>query len=435
MANSVKNEDGKKSKRGSKRQRDLVPTTGLAKYLTEQDVDAWQCVLVDTGQRAQNNCWDHFKKYKADEKQEWVVCLICLRKELEVSRAENRDLIPKNYEVKYGAGKSTSKLTSHDERKHQVDANGVEVVKRKKSSKDVRSKVDSSTSQPISTKPVKQFTLKTTDGNSMMTEPFRLLLTLTKLDWTEVKIPREEWDVEDTESTQKALPYLVVPNGDVFKNVIGLVRFTGKHIQIEGHKLYPDHAIKSLAVDEWIARIEGLINDLTADSFVVSGDQASEMVRSCTLGGSIFDKLTMWDNACKGPYLTGDRCTIADVLAFWVLTYMQTGYLVGVPQTIINPFANLTTMCNRVKNHRIIREFFLSKTDPFFEYFVDRNYVPPPTGVSNLISSSKSTKNSGAWDKNGSEHESQVQRQQQEVMAMTSDGQENMIGNSYVPKI
>ena len=125
--------NGKAPRRSSGMDLDNHTTTGIENYILDpQAEDDWRQLLVDSGDRSQNTCWEHFKKYKNTERGEYVVCLICLSKELNNAKNEGRDLIPKKFEVKYGSAKSTSKLTSHDERKHPKGLDGEPITKKRK---------------------------------------------------------------------------------------------------------------------------------------------------------------------------------------------------------------------------------------------------------------------------------------------------------------
>jgi len=106
----------------------------MSTWLTPEQAVVWQELLVDnkTVNRKKHKCWDHYKLYKDPARAEHVVCMLCLAHELASAERDHRNVIPKKFEIKYGATKAVQTLTQHDRHNHLDGEDGKPVVKERK---------------------------------------------------------------------------------------------------------------------------------------------------------------------------------------------------------------------------------------------------------------------------------------------------------------
>ena len=337
------------------------PTTGLENYLNPEQEEEWRLQLVDTGHRAMNNCWDHFKKYKSADRSEYVVCLICLAKELNNARDDTRLPLQKKYEIKYGAAKSTSKLTSHVERKHRTGLDGEPITKKRRVSekKEKSERVAREPGAP-NLKVPKSYKFTYFDEPSIG-EPIRMLMKIGKLTWEDERVSIAEWANKKVSTKWGQLPYLTMPNGEVFSQTSAIVRFVGRMVYLDGARIYPDNTQKAMAIDEYIGVFEEIRRLLLNTLPLANEDKLITLTILTSEGGAVYQLLAKMEVGFTNTYLCGDRMTLADVWAFWMLTFMKCGFWYGLPANYLEPFPKLSELCLSIRNMPVLREYFAER--------------------------------------------------------------------------
>lgn len=96
--------------------------SGVVLHSNEEEPQQHQWVLVSPNSKNPASCWKYFKKFHKTQEhltgKDMAACLMCLEREKEIAKKENRAEIVQNFAVYY-PDNSTSKLTRHLKSKHR----------------------------------------------------------------------------------------------------------------------------------------------------------------------------------------------------------------------------------------------------------------------------------------------------------------------------
>eukprot|EP00441_Pelagodinium_beii_P034034 CAMPEP_0197642626 /NCGR_PEP_ID=MMETSP1338-20131121/16229_1 /TAXON_ID=43686 ORGANISM="Pelagodinium beii, Strain RCC1491" /NCGR_SAMPLE_ID=MMETSP1338 /ASSEMBLY_ACC=CAM_ASM_000754 /LENGTH=413 /DNA_ID=CAMNT_0043215769 /DNA_START=86 /DNA_END=1327 /DNA_ORIENTATION=+ len=163
------------------------------------------------------------------------------------------------------------------------------------------------------------------------------------------------------------VPYAEFPNGKIVAQTKALARYFGKLSSLEssmpGEKLlYPRDEFSALVVDEFIEVCEDIRMKLTP-TFTIQEQSEKEAARAALFApGGACAELFVKLEANVGAYAAGDYMTLADVWAFWMMSFLRSGFWDGLPASCLDRYPKLNAICSRVKSHPAVCSYY-SKQD------------------------------------------------------------------------
>ena len=201
-------------------------------------------------------------------------------------------------------------------------------------------------------------------------ESMRLALTLGGIKFEDQRLAGEEWGKMKAEVAPKQLPLLHV--GDkVFGQSLAQLRYVSKISKFEGRALYPEDALLSLEVDEFVDMLGDMFAPISASYKMAEGAER-DAVRSKAVseGGDSHKWLKVLDaklGKSKSGYAVGDHLTMADVAAFAFVQPLRS--IEGVPATCLDGFKNIMAHKKKIASIPVVKAYYATPKMPLYKIF------------------------------------------------------------------
>jgi glutathione S-transferase len=192
------------------------------------------------------------------------------------------------------------------------------------------------------------------DFNGGRGEPARLAMHIGNIAFEDFRFPFSEFT-----ELKKTTPFNQVPvlevDGHQITQCNSITRFVGK---LAG--LYPEDDVQALHCDEVMDVVEDATCKL-ATTFSLQGE-AQQQARESLVTGSIANYL-QWAEACLetqgGEYFADNRLTIADLKAFLLIDWLNSGKLDHIPTDLVSRVApKLNEYSKRIANTPAILAYY-----------------------------------------------------------------------------
>lgn len=182
-------------------------------------------------------------------------------------------------------------------------------------------------------------------------EPIRLLLELGGFDWEDCRVQFKDWAAMKPRTKWGQMPILEM-DGLEMTQTKAIVRFLAPMISIEGIPIYPADPLMAYKCDELIETFEDVRSKLSP-TFSIKDQAEKEAARAalfksdgaCTM---LLVKINQICNCTNGKYLLGDSPTIADLWAFFCLSFLRSGFWDGLPTNYLDRHTKLADVVNKV---------------------------------------------------------------------------------------
>lgn len=179
-------------------------------------------------------------------------------------------------------------------------------------------------------------------------EAIRLALTVAGIPFEDERISREELAQRKLTGV---LPFNQLPvieiDGEVHAQSLAMLVYAGK---LAG--LYPDCAKTMLVIHEIMAAFEDMWSKI-APTFAIQDQDAKLAARKKLSENEIPFFLGKIDaiiaRAGKNGWAVGDKMTIADLFLYTMAGFLVSGFLDGVPNTILDAHTHIKASMNSVK--------------------------------------------------------------------------------------
>ena len=126
--------------------------------------------------------------------------------------------------------------------------------------------------------------------------------------------------------------------------------------------LYPEDARAALTVDE-ITEYVGEVFTPIGKTFGIKDEDEKKKARAELVaeGGDVHKWLVYIDGRLAGKkYAVGDSLTMADIQIFSNIQMLASGWLDGIPATVLDQFKNIAAHKTVVANHDKVKEYYAS---------------------------------------------------------------------------
>lgn len=185
-------------------------------------------------------------------------------------------------------------------------------------------------------------------------EATRLALVIGGIDFEDERINGEEWAVMKKKMPYKAVPIMTVDNR-VYAQSIAMLRYAGK---LTG--LYPSDDLAALFVDE----VGDTVTDLFACLYRCMGKDDQKMRESRhqfvhedipRYWGGLEARL---NNAGAGPFILGEKISIADLGIFCMFTTVKSGIVDYVELDVLDEYVTLKGVYDSVTSIPEVKEWY-----------------------------------------------------------------------------
>lgn len=176
--------------------------------------------------------------------------------------------------------------------------------------------------------------------------PIRLALAYGDVAFEDVRLSREEFGAQKAAGafTFGSLPVMEV-DGEMLAESAALLRYAGK---LTG--LYPTDAAEAVKVDMVIDGLENLVGPAMGDTTPEGREKFVKeiMPRYMKPVNDIIAK------SKDGPFVLGEKMTIADLTVVSFVGYLTTGMLEGIPKDCLNSYSHVLATAKAVgENEKI----------------------------------------------------------------------------------
>jgi glutathione S-transferase len=162
--------------------------------------------------------------------------------------------------------------------------------------------------------------------------PIRTCFGIAKVDFEDEKIGGEELNARRGPSGRSSeiplgqLPVLVLDDGRVVTQSIAIARYAAK---LAG--LYPEDPLEALFVDEMTDTVGDIIGGIPRN--IVDPDSYKKAREEYAVGKlrNYFSYVAEKLKGSSGPYLLGDKLTMADLVLYGTVKYFRRGLLDHIP--------------------------------------------------------------------------------------------------------
>lgn len=192
-------------------------------------------------------------------------------------------------------------------------------------------------------------------------EVARLLATLGGLEFEDERLTFEEWGQSDL---KPKLPFGQLPvlevDGEMLAQSSAIDRYLA---QLAG--LLPSDPWAAALADAAYAYCEDIWMTIYP-SFKIKDAEEKIKARQELVKGALADKLKLLSKLVEsksGAYLAGDQITHGDLAVFCNLSTLQSGWLDGIPTTILDDYPALKAFRQAIANVPAIKAFYDKETD------------------------------------------------------------------------
>jgi len=173
-------------------------------------------------------------------------------------------------------------------------------------------------------------------------EPIRLTLAIGGVEFEDERIVRDEFVSRKPSLPFGSLPVLDV-DGSVYSQSHAILRYAGKLA-----KLYPEDPLHALRVDEVLDGLTDALNALVP-SFRAQDDETKKRLRTEFLKNEFPRYFGGVEKLIAGPFVLGDKPSIADVAIYTSLQSFTDGSLDHIPADSVNAYPKMVAVAAHVK--------------------------------------------------------------------------------------
>lgn len=186
-------------------------------------------------------------------------------------------------------------------------------------------------------------------------EAVRLLAAIGGLALEDEQVPGAVWGAElKPKVAPRQLPLLYI-DGEVYGQSAAQTRYVAKRVG-----LYPrDDDVAALKVDEWVDNVWEVVPPLFQGAPSDEEGRNAHRLKVVSPGGVAHTWLSFLDKQLEGKtYAVGDALTLADIAIFTALPPLKSGWLDGVPTTVLDEFKNLAAHRELIANHPKVKAHY-----------------------------------------------------------------------------
>lgn len=172
---------------------------------------------------------------------------------------------------------------------------------------------------------------------------------LGKLEFKDEAISFEDWKAIKPTTKWGQCPVLTTPQGKEMTQSKAIARYLGKVVSVGGRKLYPDDPALAFEIDEMIDAFEDVRMKLVP-TFAIK-DQAEKLEKRAALfaeGGDCAKLLAQIETFVGNEYTVGGVFTLADVWSFFIMSFMRSGFIDGIPSDVNETYPKIGAIASRV---------------------------------------------------------------------------------------
>ncbi|KAG7378756.1 hypothetical protein PHYPSEUDO_009530 [Phytophthora pseudosyringae] len=187
-------------------------------------------------------------------------------------------------------------------------------------------------------------------------EPIRLALFTAGIPFEDERIGIDELNRRRLSLPFNQLPVLEV-DGEVVSQALGILRYVGTL-----GRLYSSSDTKEACrIDEVFSLIDEFYSSYAWNASYYEQDPAKQMqLRTVLAEETVPTTLNFLEQRTfqwNGRHSVGDRLTVADFAIYSLLWTLQSGRILGVPESIVAPHKKLLTIYETVAGHSKVREW------------------------------------------------------------------------------
>lgn len=197
-------------------------------------------------------------------------------------------------------------------------------------------------------------------------EPIRLVFVAGNVEFEDVRVPREQWAELKAKMPFGQMPAIEV-DGVMIAQSAALLIYAAK---VAG--LYPEDPVQAALADQAVLFLEDMLQVLAPTFRMPDGEEKTKL-RQELAAGALKDKLTMLSKLVEGKeYIAGGKLSHADIAVFCSLSNLKSGFLDGIPTTILDDFPALKEHRNRIASLDAISAYYADvDTQPRASYKAD----------------------------------------------------------------
>jgi len=174
-------------------------------------------------------------------------------------------------------------------------------------------------------------------------EELRLALIIAGAPFEDVRVKRPDYPAQKGQFPFPSLPVLEINNQAVISQTNAALRYIGLTFD-----MYPTDRLAAARVDVVMDAVEDLRHKVSPTLSMRDPVEKSD-VRKRIAG----DYIPHWGKGIQryfgpGPFLTGDRPSVADIKLFVINKWISSGMIDDIPETVFDPFSKLKTAANAI---------------------------------------------------------------------------------------
>eukprot|EP00730_Choanoeca_flexa_P016141 TRINITY_DN7569_c0_g1_i1.p1 TRINITY_DN7569_c0_g1~~TRINITY_DN7569_c0_g1_i1.p1 ORF type:complete len:206 (+),score=60.66 TRINITY_DN7569_c0_g1_i1:102-719(+) len=178
-------------------------------------------------------------------------------------------------------------------------------------------------------------------------EPIRQAYHYGQVDFEDMRVSKDEFtalkDAGKCPSGQ--LPVLQLPSGETLSQSWAILRYVGRQTG-----LYPKDDMEAYKVDATFNLVEDVVGKLVPS--LRESDPEKKMAMRKELAETILPQwLAYLDKIFVNGFVLGETLTVGDFAAMYVVDWIGSGIMDGIPPSVLDAFPNLTNLVKAVKAH------------------------------------------------------------------------------------
>ena len=167
-------------------------------------------------------------------------------------------------------------------------------------------------------------------------EELRLALTIAGVPFEDVRVKRPDYPAQKAQYPFPSLPVLEINNQHVIGQTNAALRYIGLTFD-----LFPSDRLAAARMDVIMDAVEDLRHKVSP-TLSMRDPVEKSVVRKRIAG----EYIPHWGKGIEqyfgpGPYLTGDRPSVADIKLFVINRWISSGMIDDIPATVFDPFGKL----------------------------------------------------------------------------------------------
>jgi len=198
-------------------------------------------------------------------------------------------------------------------------------------------------------------------------EPIRLMLTLSKVPFTDKRVPGVKFREMKSTLPFGQMPVLTLKSGEMLTQCRAIARLVGRITVVDGYTLYPEDGAEAYRSDELIDAVMDIQSNM-GKTFGIKDEQEklaarAQLFKEGGLCKQMTDRLEAMLSKKASRYALADHLTAADIFIFTVLNSLRCGFLDAVDTNYLDAFPTLKVLCSAVAAHPAVKAYYQDKSD------------------------------------------------------------------------